>query len=177
LPPIRDRDRLSLLGVADTAPLAWNGGMADLETQIRASVGSTMRGTTLADSQIEDLAAFVRSLRPVNAEARGDGDDDAGLFDRRLARGREIFVGQKCDRCHAPPQYTSPGAYDVELTDENGQHHFNPPSLRGVADRDRLFHDNRADGLTDVFRRYQHQLQTELDDEELRSLIVFLRSL
>jgi Di-haem cytochrome c peroxidase len=35
---------LSLLGVKDTGPWAWNGGMPDLETQVRNSVKSTMQG-------------------------------------------------------------------------------------------------------------------------------------
>ena len=37
---------LSLLGVKDTGPWAWNGHMKDLETQVRTSLKSTMQGPT-----------------------------------------------------------------------------------------------------------------------------------
>ena len=35
---------LSLLGVGDTAPWAWNGSVDDLEAQVRKSVQTTMHG-------------------------------------------------------------------------------------------------------------------------------------
>jgi YVTN family beta-propeller protein len=173
----------SLLGVGDTAPYAWNGGMSDLETQIRASVSSTMNGAAPTDEQVADLAAFLRTLAPVAAADRATVAADAGGVNDgvapqdAVAHGRDVFLRQKCDRCHTPPSYTSRGVYDVELPDEAGLVEFNPPSLRGVVDRQRLFHDHRASDLDEVFTRWRHQLQGDLDGDELRSLIIFLRSL
>jgi hypothetical protein len=40
-----------------------------------------------------------------------------------------------------------------------------------------LFHDHRASDLDEVFTRWRHPLQRSLDDDELRSLIAFFRSL
>src|SRR5207248_10565931 len=53
---------LSLLGVKDTGPLAWNGKMADLEAQVRTSVTSTMQGPAPSVEQVRDLTAFLRTL-------------------------------------------------------------------------------------------------------------------
>ncbi|HEV3006042.1 MAG TPA: c-type cytochrome, partial [Pirellulales bacterium] len=169
------------LGVADTAPFGWNGGMPDLETQIRTSISSTMRGQAPTDDQVADLAAYLRTLSLVSGGVRapgagGDGVDLAALQEL-VDRGQEVFARQNCVRCHAPPTYTSKGAYDVGLSDEAGHVEFNPPSLRGVGRRERLFHDHRAGDLGEVFTRWRHQLQTELDDDELRWLIAFLRTL
>jgi YVTN family beta-propeller protein len=172
---------LSLLGVADSAPFGWTGGMPDLEAQIRASVTSTMRGAAPTDDQVADLAAYLRTLSPVSAGDRGpgtgaDGVDLAG-FQEAVRRGKEVFARQNCVRCHTPPTYTSNGVYDVGLADEAGHVEFNPPSLRGVGDRERLLHDHRAADLDEVFTRWRHQLQADLDDDELRSSLAFLRSL
>ena len=55
---------LSLLGVADTAPWGWNGGMHDLAEQVRKSVRTTMRGPELSDEQTAALVAYLRTLAP-----------------------------------------------------------------------------------------------------------------
>jgi hypothetical protein len=65
----------------------------------------------------------------------------------------------------------------VGLPDKFGKRDFNPPSLLGVGHRDRLFHDNRAASLEDVFRKHRHQLKGELSPAEIADLIVFLESL
>jgi cytochrome c peroxidase len=54
----------SLLGIADTAPFAWNGSVPDLEAQVQLSVTSTMHGRKLSPEQIADLVSFLRSLSP-----------------------------------------------------------------------------------------------------------------
>ncbi len=50
---------------------------------------------------------------------------------RRLAGGR-FSRSESAQSCHALPEYTSPGRYDVGLRDEVGNREFNPPSLRGA---------------------------------------------
>ena len=79
--------------------------------------------------------------------------------------------------CHQPPTYTSDATYDVGLKDENGRREFNPPSLMGVSQRERLFHDNRARSLRNVFKRHRHQLEKPLDEKALNDLVSFLCSL
>jgi cytochrome c peroxidase len=164
---------LTLLGVKDTGPCAWNGRMPSLEAQVRTSVTSTMRGPAPSDEQVHDLTAFLRSLvsPPSVAGARGTLDPEG------VKRGRRVFARQKCATCHPPPTYTTAGSYDVGLRDEAGGTHFNPPSLRGLSQAGPYFHDNRARTLEDVFRRYRHQLAGNLPAQELRDLLCFLESL
>jgi cytochrome c peroxidase len=165
---------LSLRGVRDTPPWAWNGLMPELEAQIRSSVTSTMQGSTPSPKQIADLAAYLQSLEPVPGVATARGDIDADAF----KRGRKVFSREKCATCHAAPTYTTPKTYDVGLRDEAGESHFNPPSLRGVSQGGpRYFHDNRARSLADVFGTHRHQLAAPLTEGELADLLVYLRSL
>ena len=171
---------LSLLGVGHTAPWAWNGEIQQLEEQIKKSVTTTMRGKPPSDEQVQALAAFLRTLEPPPPAQRDAsvGRAQRGPPDTELERGRSIFAARKCDRCHTPPEYTSAGVYDVGLKDEAGNTTFNPPSLRGVSQRDRLFHDNRAASLDEVFTKFRHQLGDEkLPESDVAALTEFLRSL
>lgn len=160
---------LTLLGARDTGPWAWKGGMPDIERQVRVSITSTMQGGEPTDEQVADLTAFVRLLEPPPSLPPSDF--------AAVDAGRKLFDELGCRHCHAPPSFTSPGVFDVGTKDENGHHEFNPPSLRGIAQRDGYFHDNRAETLTDVFRKHRHQLPRTLSDEELKSLLAFLQSL
>ena len=164
---------LTLLGVKDTGPHAWNGGMRDLESQIRKSVATTMHGKALTDSQVQDLAAYLRTLEPPPGldEARGI------VKDAEFQRGQKVFSKLKCDTCHVPPTYTSNKSYTVGLADEMGNKLFNPPSLRGISQGGPYFHDGRAAKLEDVFTRHRHQLSGELNVQELTALLAYLRSL
>ena len=164
---------LSLLGVADTAPYAWNGSNTDLGVQIRNSARKTMLGSVPRESQVKALAGYLRNLKtpPPLAKLRGTQDDAAA------DRGQRLFRRQGCRRCHAPPTYTTPKTYNVGLTDQTGQRRFNPPSLRGVSQREPYFHDNRAKSLEEVFRKHRHQLRRDLSAQELIDLITFLRTL
>jgi YVTN family beta-propeller protein len=165
---------LSLLGAADTAPYAWNGQVTDLPAQIRGSILKTMqRSEPPPEEDVQALAAFLRTLAPPPSldHLRGTADPAA------IARGQQVFHHQKCDRCHAPPSYTTAQAFDVGLEDSQGNRRFNPPSLRGVGQRGPYFHDNRAATLEEVFQVHRHQIASELETRELADLIAFLRSL
>lgn len=158
----------SLGGVRDTAPYAWSGSVPDLEAQVRKSIDTTMRGTKPSDQDVEDLAAYLRTLPPM------PGPDH---FDNLAKRGKDIFHARRCDACHLPPTYTSRGSYDVGLADEAGLRRFNPPSLRGVGQSGPYFHDGRARTLEEVFDRYHHPAEPALAREEVKALVAFLRTL
>lgn len=164
---------LSLLGVADTGPWAWNGGVDSLDRQIHTSIELTMRGGRPTQQQTRALAAYLRTLPPPPSLARARGT----LDEAAMTRGRGIFDEQGCIDCHAGPQFTSAGRYDVGLRDQAGNSRFNPPSLRGVSQRNRLFHDNRAKDVRDVLTNFKHSLSEELSPGELRDLIEYVNSL
>ncbi len=161
---------LSLLGVRDTGPWAWNGRIRKLEEQVVKSVETTLRGRDLTPQEVADLTTYLRTLDlPTRREV---GSEDAGL----VARGREAFSTYTCERCHAEPLFTTPGVHDVGLTDERGNTHFNPPSLRGVRTRRRLLHDGSAGSLEEVLRVHPgHGIV--VPDADLPALIAFLRTL
>jgi len=160
---------LSLLGTLDTRPWAWDGRMSTLRDQVVHSVTTTMRGPRPTQGQVRDLVAFLGGLeRPAPGRTA-----DSSQQQQSIVRGRQLFISLDCRRCHTPPLYTSPETYDVGL----GGSKVNPPSLRGVTQRRRLFHDNRAKSIDEVMRRFEHQLPREISDEERRDLVRFLESL
>src|SRR5262249_33737013 len=118
---------LSLLGVKDTGPWAWNGKIADLHVQVRTSLRSTMQWPAPAEKDVRDITAFLGTLPPPPSVTQARWTIDA----EAVRRGRKVFAGQKCATCHAPPTFTSLRSYDVGLRDEAGETKFNPPSLRG----------------------------------------------
>jgi YVTN family beta-propeller protein len=167
---------LSLLGVGDTAPWAWSGAQQSLEEQTRKSITVTMRDHEERHATAENLAALAAYLRtaappPSLLAARGQIDEAA------RERGRQVFHAQGCADCHRPPTYTTQAAYDVDLVDEQGRREFNPPSLRGVSQRDGLFHDNRAAGLEEVLTRFNHGGAGSLPPQDQADLLHFLQSL
>jgi YVTN family beta-propeller protein len=164
---------LSLLGVGQTGPWAWNGKVASLEQQVKNSVTKTMQGKMPTDAQVADLVAYLKTLQPPPPPSRFDRRPDAAA----IKAGRRLFETFDCKRCHAPPTYTSQRTYDVGLKDAVGNSRFNPPSLRGVGWRTSLFHDGRARSLRDVFAKHRHQLPRALSKREIDELVAFLRSL
>jgi YVTN family beta-propeller protein len=160
---------LSLLGIAETAPYAWDGKVATLEEQVRKSFVTTLRGKAPGDDDARAVAAFLRTLPP--APPKGNLDAAA------VARGQAVFASRRCERCHTPPAYTSGRAYDVGLADEVGNTFFNPPTLRGVSQRGALFHDSRARSLEEVFTRFGHPDKVEMPERNVADLVEFLRSL
>jgi cytochrome c peroxidase len=164
---------LSLRGVGDTGPWAWNGSVTKLEEQVRKSVETTMHGKKPTDDQVRDLTAYLKALPPAPSRPRLIGKID----EEAVKRGRDVYAKQECAKCHAPPAYTSAKTYDVGLSDERGLKHFNPPSLRGVSQGGPYFHDGRATKLEAVFTKYRHQLKGELSRQEMQDLSIFLNSL
>jgi cytochrome c peroxidase len=157
-----------LLGVSDTSPWAWNGRVSRLEDQARKSIESTMQGEPPTDEQVSDLTAYLRSLPPPRPLPGGSA---------AARRGRALFEARRCDRCHAPPAYTTAGAFDVGTRDEAGVTTFNPPSLRGVAARAPYLHDGRAASLDALFLQERHPRGAGYAPGDAADLIAFLNTL
>jgi YVTN family beta-propeller protein len=164
---------LTLLGVKDTGPWAWNGSMRELDAQIRKSVATTMHGPKLTAGQEDELTAYLKTLVPAPPLGRLRQKVDEAV----VRRGREVFERQGCGNCHVPPSYTSPKAYDVGSGEDASYKSFNPPSLRGVSQAGPYFHDGRSATLEEVFTQHRHQLKEKLARENLNDLLAFLESL
>jgi len=164
---------LSLLGVGETGPWGWNGKKNSLLDQIHQSAQSTMKGRGVSQKEAADLAAFLRTLSQPPRFQKPASPEDSSM----VTKGRGLFESLDCSACHRGHLFTSDETYDVGLEDERGLRRFNPPSLRGVGHRYRLFHDNRATSVEDVVLRHRHQLKRKLSRQEQAALIRYLKSL
>ncbi|GIW91224.1 MAG: hypothetical protein KatS3mg109_1656 [Pirellulaceae bacterium] len=166
---------LSLLGLAGTAPFAWDGSQPSLASQLAKSVATTMHGTAgnLSAGEWQSLLRYVESLPPAPGIASARQRAELSL----VAEGRRLFQERRCTECHPPPYYTVAGRVDVGLEDQQGRRHFNPPSLLGVSQRDAWLHDGRARSLSDVFRRFGHPQNSRYGEEEIDALLAFLMTL
>lgn len=165
----------TLRGVWSTGPWGWNGSQHLLHSQIRNSLTSTMHSSVSDESRITDLTAYVTQLErvPSVAVARGTAPHPTIEYQRR-----ELFESAGCSTCHNGfTSYTTDDTFDVGLSDANGQSQFNPPSLSGVSQRDRFFHDGRAASIEDVLTRFNHPAGNKLSDSDRRIIIGFLRAL
>lgn len=163
----------SLLGAAWTAPWGWDGSQMLLDNQVRKSLRTTMHIGNLNEQTVTDFVAYLSTLEPPPplADARNESDETL------IAAGRQLFAESGCVRCHQPGQFTTAGSFNVGLTDEVGLSEFNPPSLLGLSQRDRLFHDGRAKSSAAVISEFGHQLEVDLMPEQKRQLLAFLQSL
>ncbi len=166
---------LTLRGTRLTDLWSWNGEMKTLQDNVHKSLRETMHAPEIKPADVDDIVSFLHTLPPVPPlkPVALDAADRASV-----ARGEKVFAREGCVNCHVPPlTFTSHGVFDVGLADEKKLKKFNPPSLRGVGRLKKLFHDNRADSLRDVFVNFGHQLNGPLSEADLTDLIRYLESL
>jgi YVTN family beta-propeller protein len=163
----------SLLGVDGTAPFGWQGNLPTLEDQVRKSIRTTMRGRDLGDEQIQALTAYLNALEPPPSPSTLTGRIDPAA----VGRGRDVFE-RRCKNCHPAPNHTTSRTYRVGLRDEQGETLFNPPSLRGVSQRDALLHDGTARSVRAVLNEIGHPApDARLSPAELDDVLAFLETL
>jgi YVTN family beta-propeller protein len=195
----------SLLGVWATGPWAWNGKHLTLHSQVKASLLTTMhtpeRTLRMKSDNVEpvdqqsdrpkgisasfredsrdvvaaELAAYLTTLSrpPAVVAARGNEPHPA-----EVERGAHVFETVGCSACHDPfTSLTTEGAFDVGLMDREGNRRFNPPSLGGLSQRDRLLHDGRARSPREVLNQFKHPNSQQLPEEALEALAAYLESL
>jgi mono/diheme cytochrome c family protein len=166
---------LTLRGTRLTDLWAWNGEMKTLQDNVHKSLQETMHAPQIKPADVDDIVSFLHTLPPV-PPLKPVPKDEADRA--QVARGEKVFLREGCATCHVPPlTFTSHAVYDVGLADEKGLKKFNPPSLRGVGRLRKLFHDNRANSLRDVFETHGHQLAEPLPAAELGDLVRYLESL
>lgn len=163
----------SLLGTADTDPWGWLGNRKEIGDQVARSFEETQH-YPLSGQQTREVIGYLFQLEPppmsrVDALSATDSD--------RMSQGREAF-DRHCATCHvAPLTFTTNGTFDVGLRDEQGVERFNPPSLRGVGQRSRFFHDGQATSLEEAVFESDHPPGFAVDEATRQSLLVYLKSL
>jgi DNA-binding beta-propeller fold protein YncE len=169
---------LSLRGIALTSPYTWHGWQKDLRASVKESLIKSMQGPPPTEDDLDAVIAYLKTLDfPPNPNRNPDGTLSASA-----KRGERVFQDKQCQSCHAPPLYTSPGAFEVGLEEAGDAYRgFNPPTLRGVYNRAPYLHDGRARTLEETLTIYHRPSlltgKPDLTPQELSDLIAFLRSL
>ena len=170
----------SLRGVTRTGPWTWHGWQASLDDAVVESFTKSMQGSTPTAGEVEAMVAYLGSLEfPRNPNLNRDGS----LTDS-AKRGEAVFKSAKaaCNTCHGGPQFTDGKVHKVGLEEPGDVYAgYNPPSLKGVYDKDPYLHDGRAKTLRDALTT-GHDPESvtglgTLSESELDDLIAYLKSL
>ncbi len=141
-------------------------------------------------SQVQFMAEFEELLDfPPAAKLDIYGQLDSKKATDSELRGQALFMGKaKCASCHAPPFYTDNLMHDLQVErfyksqTINGQFiHAEGPiktfPLRGIKDSPPYLHDGRLFTLEDVVEFFNLIQQTQLNSQEKKDIVAFLRQL
>ncbi|MFI5460765.1 MAG: c-type cytochrome [Isosphaerales bacterium] len=178
---LRSRKKVpTLRRVTKTKPWTWHGWQADLDSAMFESFTKSMQGPRPKPADVEAVVAYLDTLDyPKNPFRKPDG----GLTPA-AERGREVFRSPKaaCNTCHGGPELTDGKIHVVGLEEPDDAYRgYNPPSLRGLYDKDPYLHDGRSKTLRDALSG-PHSAENvtalgELTEKELDDLIAYLKSL
>jgi len=150
---------ISTLGRNHTAPFAWNGSSKTMAEQIEQSILNTMQfGRGVEPDTVHQIAEYLKSLESPPALLAAREQSSLPRFAKSIESGKRMFKSFNCQQCHSGKLYVSPDNENVGLVDERGESEFNPPSLLGVSQRARFFHDGRARSLNELEQKYEHKL-------------------
>ena len=149
---------------------------------------------------VESIAEFERSLSTPNSRFDRYLRHDPNAITTREKEGYRLFKSFGCASCHqgvgvggnmyqkmgvmvpyfndaAPIKLADRGRFNV-TGDPRDMHMFKVPSLRNVDLTPPYFHDGSAATLSDAVRMMaKYQLSHPLTDEEIESIVQFLRTL
>jgi YVTN family beta-propeller protein len=170
----------TLRRVTQTGPWTWHGWQTSLEEAMEESFTKSMQGPRPGDEDLKAIVAYLETLdypRNPNLEASGKLSPEA-------ERGKAVYRSAKaaCNTCHGGPEFTDGKIHTVGLEGPGDRYRgYNPPSLRGLYDKDPYLHDGRAATLREVLSG-PHSPETvtnlgTLTDQELSDLIAYLKTL
>jgi YVTN family beta-propeller protein len=170
----------TLRRVAETGPWTWHGWQDSLEDAMVESFTKSMQGKKPTPEEVEALIAYLKTLDyPPNPYRQPDGS-----LTEQARRGEAVFRSAKaaCNTCHSGPELTDGKIHDVGLPERGAVYKgYNPPSLRGVYDKDPYLHDGRAKTLKDALTEGHNPEEVtglgSLSEQELDDLIAYLKSL
>ncbi|SIN78121.1 40-residue YVTN family beta-propeller repeat-containing protein [Singulisphaera sp. GP187] len=178
---LRSRKKVpTLRRVSETGPWTWHGWQKSLEDATIESFTKSMQGPRPADDEVKALVAYLNTLEfPRNPFRNPDGS-----LSPEAQRGEAIFRSSKtaCTKCHSGPELTDGKIHIVGLEERDDAYEgYNPPSLRGVYDKDPFLHDGRSktlrDALTDPHSPEIVSALGTLSESETDDLIAYLKSL
>ncbi|MHC5067210.1 MAG: Ig-like domain-containing protein [Planctomycetota bacterium] len=132
--------------------------------------------------ELDALAAYVASLDafPRSPERRPDGS-----LSPAASAGRQLFAELDCIRCHRGATFTDSTIGRLHEVDTQGAHSggrlggawqgVDTPSLIATWDSAPYLHDGSAPTIAEAIQR--HQVDLDLNDEQLAALTSYIRSL
>jgi YVTN family beta-propeller protein len=170
----------TLRGVVRTPPWTWHGWQTHLDDAMVESFTKSMQGPAPTADEVEALVTYLGTLEfPRNPYRAPDG----GLTPA-ARRGEAVFRATKaaCSTCHGGPELTDGKIHVVGLEEPDDAYRgYNPPSLKGVYDKDPYLHDGRSPSLRDALAGpHSPEVVTglgTLSDAELDDLVAYLKSL
>jgi YVTN family beta-propeller protein len=177
---LRSRKKVpTLRRVASTGPWTWHGWQDGLDDAMVESFTKSMQGRKPTGDEVEAIVAYLSTLEfPKNPNREADGN-----LTPAARRGEAVFRSKKanCASCHNGPEFTDGKIHDIGMNERGDVYKgHNPPSLRGVHDKDPYLHDGRAKTLRDALGG-DHAPEAlggqPLSEPELDDLIAYLNSL
>lgn len=179
---LRSRKKVpTLRRVTHTKPWTWHGWQDSLDDAMVESFTKSMQGPRPSKDDVKALVAYLDTLEyPKNPYRQPDGS-----LTPAARRGQDVFRSAKaaCNTCHNGPEFTDGKIHIAGLEERDDAYRgYNPPSLRGVYDKDPYLHDGRSKTLREALIG-PHNPDTvaggsgELSDQELDDLIAYLKSL
>ncbi len=179
--PKRSRKKVpTLRRVTLTKPWTWHGWQKSLDDAAFESFTKSMQGPRPTAENVKALIAYLGTLEYPRNPYRGPD----GSLSAQAQRGRDVFKSPKaaCNTCHGGPELTDGKIHEAGLEESDDVYKgYNPPSLRGLYDKDPYLHDGRAKTLREALRG-PHSVENvtglgDLSDNELDDLIAYLKTL
>jgi YVTN family beta-propeller protein len=178
---LRSRKKVpTLRRVTLTTPWTWHGWQTRLEDAMVESFTKSMQGQRPSDDDVEALVAYLGTLE----YPRNPYRDEDGSLSPAAERGQAVFRSAKaaCNTCHGGPELTDGKIHAAGLEEPDDAYRgYNPPSLRGVYDKDPYLHDGRSKTLEETLSGpHEPDLVSglgSLTDAERADLIAYLKSL
>ena len=170
----------TLRGVARTGPWTWHGWQDDLVDSTVESYTKSMQGPKPTPDEARAVVAYLETLDfPPNPYREPDGS-----LSPAARRGEVLFRSAEgaCNTCHGGPEFTDGRVHVVGLEEPDDAYKgYNPPSLKGVYDKDPYLHDGRSKTLRDALKG-PHSAEAvtglgEFSDAEIDDLIAYIKSL
>jgi YVTN family beta-propeller protein len=170
----------TLRRVTQTAPWTWHGWQKNLDDATVESFTKSMQGRRPSAEESRALVAYLATLEyPRNPYRPADGRLSAAA-----ERGQALFRSAKaaCSRCHSGEELTDGKIHVVGLEERDDAYRgYNPPSLRGVYDKDPYLHDGRSKTLREALSG-PHSPDVaaggeSLSEAEIGDLIEYLKTL
>jgi cytochrome c peroxidase len=156
--------------VADTAPFGWTRDAKTFHDYVNGTV-TRLRGKGYTKAELDDLQAYVTSIKP---PAKETGDDAV------VKKGAEAFAAAGCASCHTGTTTTDGAKHKVDAKGAafpGGN--FATPSLRFVGGTGPYFHDGRYPTLRALLTSDDSVMgkAKDLPTAELDALEAYLKTL